>query len=254
MTSSGCSADRAGHQKSGGSREKMTLMLSAAASLQDALRTIQKHYQIKQNHVDLVLNFGGSGTLKQQIREGAPVDLFFSADENDFKELEDQGLIAKKKNLLGNQLVLIAPRGALPALHDMKSLKRPNVHRLAIGTPKSVPAGTYAGQTLKSLNLWNDIRQKIVYAKDVRQVLTYVETGNVDAGLVYRTDARQSNQVRIVQSIPDRTHDPIVYPVGILKTAKHKKAAGDFFSYLQSPEALHIFQKYGFAVPPRQAQ
>ncbi|WP_181742511.1 molybdate ABC transporter substrate-binding protein [Terrilactibacillus laevilacticus] len=248
IISSGCSASFAKRQDGDNVHKKVTITLSAAASLQDALRTIQKQYDKKQNHTEVIFNFGGSGTLKQQIREGAPVDLFFSADEGNFRELVDQGLIKKKKNVLGNQLVLITSRKSANKLLDFNALTSSKVHQLAIGTPDSVPAGTYAKQTLTSLELWSRVKSKIVYAKDVRQVLTYVETNNVDAGLVYKTDAMQSDKVKIVKSAPAKSHDAIIYPLGVIKTTKHKKEAEAFFHFLQTKGALQIFQKYGFTI------
>ncbi|RYM06561.1 molybdate ABC transporter substrate-binding protein [Sporolactobacillus sp. THM7-7] len=245
---SGCSAGQANQKGEETHDEKVTITVSAAASLQNALRDIQKDYNKKQKNVDVVFNFGGSGTLKQQIIQGAPVDLFFSADEDNFRELMNKGLISKKKNLLGNKLVLITSGESSKTIIDFKSLGQSSVHRLAIGTPKSVPAGTYAKQTLTALNLWNKVKSKITYAKDVRQVLTYVETHNVDAGLVYQTDAKQSGKVKIVETAPDQAHDPIVYPLGVIKTTKHKKEAEHFFTYLQTKEAMEVFQKYGFTI------
>ncbi|WP_408033833.1 molybdate ABC transporter substrate-binding protein [Terrilactibacillus tamarindi] len=248
IISSGCSASSTKHQDDDNVHKKVTITLSAAASLQDALQTIRKQYDKKQTHMEVVFNFGGSGTLKQQIREGAPVDLFFSADEDNFRELVDRGLIKKKKNVLGNQLVLITSKESSNKLHDFNKLTSPKVHRLAIGTPDSVPAGTYAKQTLTTLKLWNGLKSKMVYAKDVRQVLTYVETTNVDAGLVYETDAKQSDKVEIVKSAPTKTHGAIIYPLGVIKTTKHKKEAEAFFNFLQTKGALQIFQKYGFTI------
>jgi molybdate transport system substrate-binding protein len=231
-------------------KEPVTLTVSAAASLQDLLKEIQKQYSKKQPNVELAFNFGSSGALQQQIEQGAPVDLFFSAAEDKFKTLADKGFIDKKegKNVLGNELVLIVPKDGGKEVKGMESLKDPSIKQIALGTPEAVPAGKYAKQSLTKLNLWLDVEEKAVYAKDVRQVLTYVETNNVDAGIVYKTDAKVSDKVKIVETIPADSHDAIVYPLGIIKNTKHKEEAKGFYDYLQTKEALDIFKKYGFTV------
>lgn len=129
-------------------------------------------------------------------------------------------------------------------------MKEDKVKKLAIGTPESVPAGKYAKASLTHENLWNDLQNKIVFTKDVRQVLTYVETGNVDAGIVYKTDALISNKVKIAAAAPAISHEPIHYPAGVIKESKHKKEATSFYEYLQSKDAQSIFKKYGFTILP----
>lgn len=224
------------------------LTVSAAASLQDALQDVQKQYEKSNPNVKLSFNFGGSGALQQQIEQGAPVDIFFSAAEDKFQTLVDEGLIDKKnkKNLLGNELVLVVPQNS--TVQDLQALEGEEVKKIAIGAPESVPAGQYAKSSLTYFNLWADIESKLIYTKDVRQVLTYVETGNVEAGIVYKTDALISNKVKIANTIPAQSHEPIHYPVGVIKNTKHKKEAVSFYEYLQSEEARSIFQKHGFTV------
>lgn len=228
--------------------QPVTLTLSVAASLEDAMKDIQKEYKKEHSNVTLQLNFGGSGTLQQQISQGAPVDLFFSAAENPFQTLIDEGLIEKKDSvpLVGNSLVLIVPKDSQLNLKSFEDLANKQIENIAIGTPEFVPVGQYAKESLESLNVWNNLQSKFIYGKDVRQVLTYVETGNVEAGIVYKTDAILSDKVDLVSTAEEKTHSPITYPVGIIKDTKHKEEAQDLFTYLQSDESLDILEKYGF--------
>ncbi|RNC98077.1 molybdate ABC transporter substrate-binding protein [Lysinibacillus halotolerans] len=222
------------------------LTISAAASLKDAMDVIQHTYEEEHPEITLQFNFGGSGSLQQQISQGAPVDLFFSAAEDKFDLLVDEGMIAKEDgiDLLGNELVLVVPKEnqSIKEFEDLVT----ETDKISIGTPETVPAGKYAKESLEKMDLWKDIESKVVYAKDVRQVLSYVETGNVEAGIVYKTDASVSNKVEIVASADPATHSPIIYPVGIIKDSKHYEAAKEFYEYLQSDEALKVFEEYGF--------
>jgi len=148
--------------------------------------------------------------------------------------------------LLRNSLVLIAPRDS--RLQDFQGLAGGSVRLIALGDPDSVPAGEYGRQALVSLHLWEKLNAKLVLAKDVRQVLTYVETGNADAGLVYATDALTSSKIRIVASAPESTHDPIVYPVAAVKGSHNEEATRRFVDYLASPAAQALFIKHGFTI------
>lgn len=241
----GCSGTQAGDNQ-GAPDKTVELTISAAASLQDALTEITANFSKKHHDIKINYNFGGSGALKQQITQGAPVDLFFSAAEDQFRQLVQDGMIDKNQgtNLVSNELVLIVPKKAAKTLKSFADL--PKVDKLSIGTPESVPAGGYAKETLGSLKVWDKVDGKIVYAKDVRQVLTYVEMGNVEAGVVYKTDALTSSKVEIAATADANTHTPIVYPVGIIKASSHPKEAMLFYEYLQTPEALKVFEKYGF--------
>ena len=200
-----CSSEEKSAAKEG---ESVELTISAAASLQDALKEIEKQYKEKEPTIQLSFNFGASGALQQQIEQGAPADLFFSAAEDKFQTLVKKGFINEKegKNLLGNELVLVVPKDS--ALTKFQDLKDEKIKKIALGTPESVPAGKYAKASLTYENLWNDVQNKIVFTKDVRQVLTYVETGNVDAGIVYKTDALVSDKVKIVEAVAANSHEP----------------------------------------------
>lgn len=234
-------------QTDSASKQKVELVISAAASLQDALYEIEKSYEKSHDNVDLTFNFGASGALKQQIQQGAPVDLFFSAAEDKFDELVNEGKIDGKQSvdLVGNELVLIVPKDTKKSIKEFLDLPA-QADSIALGTPEAVPAGTYAKQTLEKLGLWDQVSSKVIPAKDVRQVLSYVETGNVDAGIVYKTDAFVSDKVKVVATADASMHDPIIYPVGVIKDTKQSKEAEEFYRYLQSKESLKVLENYGF--------
>jgi molybdate transport system substrate-binding protein len=227
---------------------QIELTISAAASMQKALSELQSNYELEHPNVKLLFNYGASGALQQQIIQGAPVDIFLSASEEKFNEILKKGLIEKQhyNNLVGNEIVLIQNKQSTQKIVGFDGLSDSKIKRIAIGTPESVPAGEYAKETLESLNLWNQLKDKLVYTKDVRQVLTYVETKNVDVGIVYKTDAILSNKVEIVETADSKSHSPIIYPVGVVKNSKHKEDAVNFYEYLKSDEAKELFEEYGF--------
>ena len=230
------------------SRSSQVITVSAAASLQDAIVEIEASYQLSSKNIEFRNNFGSSGTLAREIEDGAPVDVFLSAAAKPMNDLDSKGLIepGTRRNLLRNSLVLIAPHGS--QLKGFDGLEDKSVRLIALGDPASVPAGQYGKQTLTSLHLDEKLQSKLVLGKDVRQVLTYVETGNADAGLVYATDALVSSRVRIVAVAPDSSHDPIVYPAAVIKTSTNKAAARSFIQYLNGSAAKAIFIKHGFTI------
>nr|WP_144920616.1 molybdate ABC transporter substrate-binding protein [Paenibacillus bovis] len=222
--------------------EQVELIISSAASLQHALNDIQDNFEKEHPHVKVFFNYGGSGSLQQQILYGAPVDVFFSASESKFNTLVDNEIIEISADLVGNEIVLVVP-------HESNIATFTDLHKtntISIGTPETVPAGKYAQEALTSMELWDTVSEKVVYAKDVRQVLTYVETGNVDAGIVYKTDALSSDKVKVVATADQQLHTPIIYPVGIIKSAIHQDEAKLFFDYIQNEESIKILEKYGF--------
>lgn len=231
--------------------KKVEITVSAAASLTDALQEIQKMYEKQHPDVKIYFNFGASGALQQQIEQGAPVDLFISASEQYMKKLMDKDIISEDQqtNLLTNDLTVITAVNKDINIQDAKDLLRTEVHKVAIGIPDSVPAGKYAEEALKHAGVWDELRPKMVQAKDVRQVLQYVETGNVDAGIVYKTDALSSDQVKIAYTVDSSSYSPIEYPMGIISSTANKQEVTDLYTYFQSKDALSIFMKYGFSVP-----
>lgn len=243
LISASCSV---GRTEGRASSEEVRLYVLAAASLTDAFREIQASYEAAHPNVRLVPTFASSGRLKRQIERGAPADLFFSAATGEMEELVRKNLIDSRfhTGLLKNELVLIAPKGSpLGGLIDLTSNK---AKRIAIGHPETVPAGKYAEEALKHAGLWDKLEPKFVFAGDARQVLAYVETGNADAGIVYRTDSRLSKGVSVIARIPPEIHRPIVYPLGIVKGTNHPSEAQAFYRWLQGEEARSLFEKHGF--------
>jgi molybdate transport system substrate-binding protein len=226
------------------------LLVSAAASLKDVLEEIKPLYQQSKPNVKISYNFGSSGALQQQIEQGAPVDIFISAAKKQVDALEQKGLlVAGTQNIIGkNRLVLVVPKNVV-GITSFYNLKDAKVKKIAIGEPRSVPAGQYAQQVLEKLKIWNQVKPKLVFANNVRQVLASVETGNAEAGLVYTTDAKISNKVKIVVAADEKYHSAIIYPLAVLKRSKNVDAAKEFSQFLSSDQAKTVFKKYGFILP-----
>jgi molybdate transport system substrate-binding protein len=227
---------------------KADLTVSAAISLKDALDEARQTYLAANPNVAIAANYGASGTLEIQIEQGAPVDVFVSAAPKQMDSLETKGLVLEgtRRDLLRNEVVLIVPKDSSAGISSFRDLTRTDVKRVALGEPVTVPAGQYAKEVLTSLGIYDAVNSKAVLGKDVRQVLTYVETGNVDAGVVYATDALSSTKVKIVATAPAKSHAPVVYPAAVIKTSKNPAAARALLDFLASPRGLAIFQKYGF--------
>lgn len=232
-----------------GEPQSVTLTISVAASLQNAMKAIAQLYKNQVPNKKIIYNFGSSGSLQQQIEQGAPVDVFISAAPQQINALEAKNLLlaGTRQDLLANQILAIAPKEAT-SISDWKDLATDRVSKIAIGNPDSVPAGKYAKEVLEALNLYDRVKPKLVFAKDVRQVLAYVETGNVDAGLVYTTDAKLSEGVKAIATAGKEHHSPIVYPVAVVKDSKQPEAAKAFVQFLSSPEAKAAFEQYGFKI------
>lgn len=244
----GCRVDWNG--SNGQAKPQQTLTVSAATSLQPALATLQAEYRMVEPTVQLSLNFGSSGALKQQILQGAPVDLFISADAKTMAELAGAGLVdpATQRDLLSNELVLVARPGV--PLRKWQDVARSEVKFLAIGDPERVPVGRYARATLVSLDLWKAVQPKLVLGQDARQVLTAVVTGNADAGVVYASDVRRSTEsplgLVLVGDAPPGSHPPITYPIAVMAKTRQPAAARQFADWLGKPTARSIFVRYGF--------
>ena len=228
-----------------------TLTVSAAISLKESLEEIQRNFTRQHSSIGITYNFGGSGTLQQQIEHGAPIDVFISAADRYIDELEKDNLIlpGSRQLLLKNTIVLIVPKTD-STVKGFDDLFGSSVKRIAIGEPKSVPAGMYAQEIFTKLEMMEAIQFKLVYAKDVRQVLTYVEEGNADAGIVYFSDVLSSTKVRIVVETDDRLHSPVTYPAAIVRQSNHPEEAKIFLAFLMSKAATAIFERHGFIIPP----
>lgn len=232
------------------SQDSSRLVVSAAVSLREALQEIAGLYRQRQTRSSITYNFAGSGTLQRQIEQGAPVDVFVSASPREMDALQAKGLVmtATRRNIAANEVVLIVPRNS-HAVSGFDDLAAPGVKRIALGEPASVPAGKYAQETLRSLNQWDQLQPKLVFAQDVRQVLGFVATGNADAGLVYRTDAQITDQVKLVAVASQSLHSPIVYPAAVLKSSNDPELAEQFVKFLVTSEAQAVLARHGFVRP-----
>lgn len=225
------------------------ILVSAAASLTDALKEIGRAYQAKSKN-RVMFAFASSSTLARQIEAGAPADVFFSADLQTMDTLETNGRLepGTRKQLLSNQLVIIVPADLPTVVNSPTDLLDSRVRKIALAEPSSVPAGVYSRRYLESLELWDKIKPKIVPVLDVRATLASVESGNVEAGFVYKTDAANSKKVKTVFEVPLGKGPKIIYPVAILKESKRKAAAKEFLNVMVSPSGMDVFKRYGFVV------
>ncbi|MDP4180605.1 MAG: molybdate ABC transporter substrate-binding protein [Bacillota bacterium] len=226
---------------------KVSLTISAASSLKDAMEEIKKEYAKEKPSLNITYNFGSSGSLQQQIEKGAEVDIFISAAIKQMNALKDKGLIMEEtqRNFLENKMVLIAPKNS-STITTFKDLSTDKIKKIGLGEPKSVPAGQYAEEVLTKLDILSSIKSKVVYGKDVKEVLTWVETENADAGMVYETDAKASDKVKVVAKAPDGSYKPIYYPAAVIKASKNPDEARSFINFLYSAKAKPLFEKYGF--------
>lgn len=225
------------------------LQVFAAASLTDALKELAPAYEAESGN-KLQFNFAGSNTLARQIQEGAPADVFISADEAKMDALQKAGLILddSRRRLLSNTLVVVIGAKSTLRLNSPQELTQPALKRIALADPKGVPAGVYAQQYLEAIGLWDALNARVVPTENVRAALAAVEAGNADAGIVYKTDAGISKQVKIAYEVPSDKGPAISYPVAAVKNARESDAAQDFLKYLQSEAALTVFKKYGFGI------
>jgi molybdate transport system substrate-binding protein len=231
-------------------RGAQELTVSAAASLTNAFPEIGKRFEQQHPGAKVIFNFAASGPLLQQIAQGAPVDVFASADRKTMNQAQETGLIvpASRKNFVSNSLVLIVPQDSKLEVSGLQDLARPEVKRVALGNPASVPVGRYAQEALTQAGLWEAVQVKLIMGESARQVLDYVSRGEVDAGFVFATDAAiAKGKVKIVTEA--QGHQPIVYPVALLSASSKQVLGQEFLNFLFVPESVAIFSKYGFGQP-----
>lgn len=233
----------------GVAQSSTNIIVSAASSLKDALEEIKPLYQQSKSNINISYNFGASGALQQQIEQGAPADIFISAAKKQVDALEQKGLLlpGSRTNLANNSLVLIVAQDVV-GISSFSNLINSNIKKIAIGEPRSVPAGQYGEEVLKNLKLYDQLKSKFVFGNNVRQVLAAVESGNAQAGIVYATDAKTSNKVKVVVTAEEKLHSPIVYPVAVIKGSKNISAAKQFVQFLSGSQAKTVLRKYGFIV------
>jgi molybdate transport system substrate-binding protein len=226
------------------------LTVSAAASLTNAFPEIGKVFEKQHPGIKIIYNFAASGPLLQQIAQGAPVDVFASADQKTMNQAVDKGLIvvASRKNFVSNALVLIAPEKSALPLAALKDLAAPEIKRVALGNPETVPVGRYTREALEKAGLWDKLSPKFILAESVRQVLDYVSRGEVDTGFVYSTDAAVAKgKVKVIQTVTE--HAPILYPIAVTESTGKQALARSFVDFVLSPPAQEIFSKFGFGKP-----
>jgi molybdenum ABC transporter, periplasmic molybdate-binding protein len=230
--------------------QSTTLLIAAAASLQNALEELDPIFEKANSGVTVNYNFAASGPLQQQIEQGAPVDVFISAANKQMDVLQNKHLVLTdtRRNLLTNNLVLVVPSNSTLGLNNFRQLTNSNVRKISVGEPRSVPAGQYAEELFTKLGILEQLRSKFVYGNSVRNVLGAVESGNADAGIVYVTDAKISNQVKQVATAANNLHSPIVYPIAVIKASRNQQSARAYVQFLSSRQAQDIFKKYGFGI------
>ena len=244
-----CGKGNSGNGTTTGDKEEkaqVELNISAAASLK-VMADLQTEYKRSNENVSLVVNYGSSGSLQQQIEQGAPCDLFISAGQSQMNNLKEEGLLLDNttKDLVENSLVLVAANGVeISSFDDLKSDK---VTHIAVGEPESVPAGKYADEVLTNTGIKESVSDKLVFAKDVKEVLAWVTSGNADVGFVYLSDALSSDSVKVVENVEEiNNHSSITYPVSVIKDSTNVEEAKKFEDFLFTDEAQKIFEKYGY--------
>ncbi len=227
----------------------VTLTISAAASLKDAMGEIKTLYSKEKSNVTINYNFGSSGALQQQIEQGADADLFISAAEKQMDALKQKSLILDdtRVDLLGNTVVLVVKSDSTAGISDFKDAATDKAKKIALGEPKTVPCGQYAEEIFTTLNILDKVKAKAVYGKDVKEVLNWVETGNADAGVVYGTDAKASTKVKVAATAgKDLYKTSVIYPAAVVKASKNTEDAKAFLKFLSGSKAKEVFVKYGF--------
>ena len=219
----------------------------AASSLTDALKEIAANYE-KNTGDKIIFNFAASSVLDTQIKAGAPADLFFSADEAKMDDLAKQKLVIaeSRKDILSNTLVIVVPADSTATLASAADLADPKFAKLALGQPQSVPAGVYAKAYLTKIGIWDKVSARVIPMENVRATLAAVETGNAEAGIVYKTDALISKKVKVAYEVPAADGPAITYPAALVQGSKNAVAAKKFLDYLESPASLKTFENHGF--------
>lgn len=248
--------------------EPVELTILAAASLTDVCNEIKAKYEAEHENVTLNFSYGGSGALQTQIEEGAPADVFLSAATKQMAALDEQGLMDSGSivQLLENKVVLVVPAGNVVdstntanesgvanltadsdvAIITFEDVVTDKVTMIGLGEPGSVPVGQYSEEIFENMGILDVVKTKANYGLDVRTVLSWVETGEVDCGIVYATDAYSSDSVKIVAEAPEGSCKQVIYPAGIVKSTENAEAAAEFMAYLQKEEVLALFESYGF--------
>ena len=226
------------------------LLVSAGAGLSNALKEVATSFERSHPDTKIIYNFAASGVLLQQMDKGAPVDILAVADQKTMNQAQEKGLIipATRTNFVSNRLVLIVPLDAKLPLSGLNDLVGPEVKRIALGNPATVPVGRYTQEALKKAGLWDKLSPKFIFAESVRQVLDYVSRGEVDTGFVYSSDmVIARGKVKVIQTVTD--HAPIIFPMAVTVSSDKQALARSFLDFVMSPAAREIFSKFGFGKP-----
>ena len=229
--------------------ENKEISVLAAASLTDVLTELANNYKTETG-TTVTFSFASSGALQTQIEAGSPADIFFSAAQKQMDALQEKDLIDNdtRKDLLENKVVLISPTNSNLNIKSFTDMTNANVTKIGLGEPKSVPVGQYSEEILSNLSILDTVKQKAVYGSDVRNVLSWVRTGEVDCGIVYATDAQIANDINIIAEAPEGTHKKVIYPIAIVKSSANKEEAKKFIDYISNDKAAEAFKNYGFTV------
>ena len=235
----------AGHS----SAQPVELLVGAAMSLRDVTVDLATAFEAANPHVTMEFTYASSGALQRQIEEGAPIDVFMSAAVAQMRNLEEQGLIyGQSRNLITNRVVLIVPAGSDAGIAGFADVTDDAIRLIGVGDPEAMPIGTFARDIFRALGIADEVYEKAVLASEVRQLLTWVELGEVDAGVVFMTDAATTDRVRVVEVADRALHTPSINPVGIIESSSHKEEAQRFIDFLFSNEARVIFERFGFSM------
>lgn len=233
-------------------QETREITVSAAISLTDAFNDMGRAFEARVKGVKIHFNYGASGALAGQIAAGAPVDVFASAAQKDALDLDQKGYLVPNsiKIFSANAVVLVQPAEAKATLTTFADLNKNEIRKIAMGNPATVPAGRYGLEVLQFLKIAEAVKEKLVYAENVRQVLDYTARDEVDAGIVYATDAATRTAVKVMAQAPEGSHTPVLYPVALVKGGKNENLAREFIAFVLSAEGQNILRKYGFMPAP----
>lgn len=237
--------------------DQQEIIVSAAISLKNAFEEIGRLFEARHKGTKVIFNFGASGNLVQQIEGGAPVDVFASASQKEMDEAEKKGIILphSRVNFAGNSIVLIVPANSRLGIKTFQDLRLNQIEKIAVGNPKTVPAGRYTEEVFVHFKMLPSIKKKLIYAEHVRQVLDYVARGEVDVGVVYSTDAMvRAKDIRIVTTAPEDSHSQVIYPAAVIRSTNNEALAKAFVSLVISEESRKVLESHGFKLPQKSSR
>jgi len=229
--------------------QSVTLTVSAGTGLKPVLEDVQKAYQQQQPNINISYNFAASGVLQRQIEQGANIDVFIAASSKNMNELQQKGLLLPetRRNLIQSKIALIASKNT-KGISSFQDLAKPIVKKIAIGEPRIVPVGAYAEEVFQHWGMTEQVKPKLVYTRSALEIVNFVESGNVDVGIVHDTTVKGLQKVKIVAIAPPNSHSPVIYPVAVLKNSKNQAAANSFVQFLFSQPAKTLYKNHGYTI------